>query len=140
MDAQPQSSTNTTSSQLSGYRIVNMNLLGEMFKQLLCPNCRTPSIDLQVNLKPARGSDICIAGLHSVLIAHCETCNQTVASTATSEKTVPDLGITVNIRAVASARNCGVSYQQLTQFTAGLRESVVACQEECYSSGVFRNS
>ena len=26
MDAQPQSSTNTTSSQLSGYRIVNMNL------------------------------------------------------------------------------------------------------------------
>ena len=31
MDAQPQSSTNTTSSQLSGYRIVNMNLLGEMF-------------------------------------------------------------------------------------------------------------
>ena len=30
MDAQPQSSTNTTSSQLSGYRIVNMNLLGEM--------------------------------------------------------------------------------------------------------------
>ena len=49
MDAQPQaqSSTNTTSSQLSGYHIVNMNLLGEMFKQLLCPNCRTPSIDLQ---------------------------------------------------------------------------------------------
>ena len=78
MDAQPQSSTNTTNSQLSGYRIVNMNLLGEMFKQLLCP---------------ARGSDIGIAGLHSVLMAHCETCNQTVASTATSEKTVPDLGI-----------------------------------------------
>ena len=71
MDAQPQSSTNTTSSQLSGYRIVNINLLGEMFKQLLCP---------------ARGSDIGIAGLHSVLMAHCETCNQTVASTATSEK------------------------------------------------------
>ena len=65
MDAQPQSSTNTTSSQLSGYRIVNMNLLGEMFKQLLCPNCRTQSIDLQE--KPARGSDIGIAGLHSVL-------------------------------------------------------------------------
>ena len=49
MDAQPQSSTNTTSSQLSGYRIVNMNLLGEMFKQLLCPNCRTQSIDLQLS-------------------------------------------------------------------------------------------
>ena len=114
-----------------------MNLHGEMFKQLLCPNCRTPSIDLQV--KPARGSDIGIAGLHSVLMAHCETCNQTVPSTATSEKTVPDLGITVNIRAVASARNCGMGYQQLTQFTAGLRESAVACQEECYSSGVFRN-
>ena len=110
MDAQPQaqSSTNTsTSSQLSGCRIVNMNLRGEMFKQLLCPNCRTLSIDLQV--KPARGSDIGIAGLHSVLMAHCETCNQTVASAATSEKTVPDLGITANIRAVlASARNCGI--------------------------------
>ena len=154
MDAQPQaqSSTNTTSSQLSGYRIVNMSLLGEMFKQLLCPNCRTPSIDLQV--KPARGSIIGIAGLHSVLMAHCETCKQTVASTATSEKTVPDLGATANIRAVASARNCGMGYQQLTQFTAGLdipqvmhqrtyqriasglRESAVACQEECYSKAV----
>ena len=115
-----------------------MNLLREMLKQLLCPNCRTPSIDLQV--KPARGSDIGIAGLHSVLMAHCKTCNQTVASTATSEKTVPNLGIIVNIRAVASARNCGMGNQQLTQFTTGLRESAVACQEECYSSGVFRNS
>ena len=76
MDAQPQSSTNTTSSQLSGYRIVNMNLLGEI----------------------------------------------------------------ANIRAVASARNCGMGYQQIIQFTAGLRESAVPCQEECYSSGVFRNS
>ena len=92
-------------------------------------------------MKPARGSDRGIAGLHSVLMAHCETCNQTVASTATSEKTVPELGITANIRAVAwIARNCGMGYQQLTQFTAGLRESAVACQEECYSSGVSRNS
>ena len=48
--------------------------------------------------------------------------------------------IIIIIRAVASARNCGMGYQQLTQFTAGLRESAVACQEECYSSGVFRNS
>jgi len=57
MEPAPQpssSSASTTSSDLSGYRVVNMNLLGDMFRELLCPKCKTPSIDLQV--KPARGS------------------------------------------------------------------------------------
>ena len=38
---QPSTSTSSTSSSLSGYRIVNMNLLAGLFRQRLCPQCKT---------------------------------------------------------------------------------------------------
>ena len=149
---QPSTSTSSTSSSLSGYRIVNMNLLARLFRQLLCPQCKTQSIDLQV--KPARGSGTGTAGIHSVLLAQCEKCNETITSAPTSEITVPDSVSVANIRTVASARNCGLGYKQLIQFMAGVdipqvmhlrtyqriaekvHESAVACQEECYIQAV----
>ena len=81
---QPSTSTSSTSSSLSGYRIVNMNLLAGLFRQLLCPQCKTQSIDLQV--KPARGSGTGTVLL--VLLAQCEKCNETITSAPTSEITI----------------------------------------------------
>ena len=144
---QPSTSTSSTSSSLSGYRIVNMNLLAGPFRQLLCPQCKTQSIDLQV--KPARGSGTGTAGIHSVLLAQYEKCNETITSAPTSEITVPDSVSVANIRTVAS-----VGYKQLIQCMAGVdipqvmhlrtyqriaekvHESAVACQEECYIQAV----
>ena len=97
---QPSTSTSSTFSSLSGYRIVNMNLLAGLFRQRLCPQCKTQSIDLQV--KPARGSGTGTAGIHSVLLAQCEKCNETITSAPTSEITVPDSVSVANIRTVAS--------------------------------------
>ena len=145
--SQPTPSSSTTTSNLTGYRLIDMNLLSGVFRKLLCPTCKSPSIDLRV--RPARGTGA--AGLNSVLLAHCLKCDKTQASAPTSETTSPCNKSVANVRAVASARNCGFGYQQLTRFMAGLdvpqvmhlrtyqriahhiHDAAMLCLDDCYS-------
>ena len=57
---------------------------------------------LTLQVKPARGSGTGMAGIHSVLLAQCEKCNETITSAPSSEITVPDSVSVTNIRTVAS--------------------------------------
>ena len=98
-----------------------MTLLEGMFKQLLCPQCKTPSLDLQV--KPAvtdSGLDLQVkpvvrdsgtnrrTGLNSVLMAHCVKCDKTAATSPAGETTGPDCGATAPA-GETTGPDCGVT-------------------------------
>ena len=130
-----------------GYRLINMNLLSGLFRKLMCPSCSTTSIHLRV--RPVRGS-----GINAMMLAHCVKCDSTIASAPTSETASGNQTSSASIRTVASARNCGFGYQQLTHFMAGLdvpqimhrrtyqriahhvHDAAITCMDQCYSKAV----
>ena len=61
-----------------GYRLINMDLLGGLFENLLCPKCKSNTIELQVC--PVRGS-----GMNATLVVHCVRCDSTQGSIPTCE-------------------------------------------------------
>ena len=58
--------------------------------------------------------------MNAMLIVHCVKCDATQVSSPTSETVAGHQHSVTTIRTVASARNCGIGYQQLVCFMAGL--------------------
>ena len=133
---QPSLSSVSISDVTAGHCLINMDLLGDVFRKLLCPTCFTPSIYLRV--KPA----------------HCVKCDATQVSSPTSENVAGHQHYVPTIRTIASASNCGIGYQQLVRFMAGLdvpqvmhigtyqriarhvHDAAVTSMDQCYSTAV----
>ena len=98
-----------SSDSLSGFRLVDIILLGQMFSQLLCPSCSEATIEL-------RASPIRRSAMNTKLSAYCTTCKSTQASSSTSETVPRSLSSVSAIGTVAASRNCGFGYEQLCRF------------------------
>lgn len=131
----------TPSENLSGCRLIDMSMLSSLFEDILCPHCQQPCIYLQ---------EIKRLGLNSHLCLSCINCNILISRASTSQEIGPYKISTSNIRIVASSRNCGIGYDKLVKFCAGLdmpqpihlktyqkiarkvHTSAMIAQEECY--------
>ena len=91
-----------------------LHLIVSLIQQLLCPVCKSGPLTLHEH-SLGQGS----VGFHSQLKVKCQKCDDYVAVTLTSDLT-KNKGSTTNMRAVASARNCGIGFSQLINFFTGM--------------------
>ena len=97
------------SSDITGFRFVDISMLTEVFQMLLCPECKAGNISIEEeSMKMGFASTITVA-------CEKEKCNFS-ASFCTSSKV--GHSYEVNRRALLAARNIGVGHQGLTKFAA----------------------
>ena len=102
--------SNTTTG-IIGNRIVSMVLMSALIAQMACPKCLKPGCTLEETKR---------LGLISHLKVCCGKCGNII-----SAKTSPTVGgrlktSETNLRAVISGRDCGMGFQKIVRFFAGL--------------------
>ena len=90
---------------ISGYRLIDMELLSSMFSGLLCPECYACTLTLSD--VPSKKK-----GLASLLTIKCSSCGHSVES-YTSKISTKDKTFDINYRAVYAMRECGQGHSSL---------------------------
>ena len=98
----------------TGSRLCSFHLIVGLISQLVCPICKAGPLTLY-----EQPLGLGTVGFHSQLKVNCATCGDSIARTHTSETLASRASIT-NVRAVASARNCGIGFSQLIKLFSGM--------------------
>ena len=91
---------------MDGYRLIDMRILSELIECLLCPECKSPCIQIYENLAAKKG-------LASSVVLTCQCDFQ--RSFYTSKRA--GKGFEVNRRMVYAMRACGNGYSGIEKFT-----------------------
>ena len=102
-------STPTKKSDITGYRLVDMEILSTIVSTLSCPFCKQATIKLSENNSRKMG-------LASSLKVKCTSCDEYCEEFYTSS--VKKKSFDVNVRAAYSMRSCGQGFVGLQRFTA----------------------
>ena len=98
-----------------GQRIYSFISVSTLLSTLKCPKCLCGPLELHE--QPLTTGSI---GLHSTLLVKCLECKLFVSKSRTCKTIEPGRMSMIGLRAVASARNVGVGFQQLVRLLAGM--------------------
>ena len=100
------SSLRSQEEPVTGYRLINLEILNTVFNALACPKCHQQKLILKDNVAKKRG-------LASFLFAFCSNCEYEKEFYTSSQQT--DRSFDVNKRIVYAMRACGQGYSGIKQ-------------------------
>ncbi|RUS69872.1 hypothetical protein EGW08_022368 [Elysia chlorotica] len=93
--------------------ITDLSTINQLYKVALCPQCKTPSLQLYNNKVRDRSYAV-------FLELRCTLCEDTLGSTYTSKKTTIDQSVDCNRRAVLAGLTVGLGHAGLMKLSEGL--------------------
>ena len=102
------SNTPKSTEPVTGYRLVNLEILNTVFATLRYPDCHEQKLELKDNIARKKG----LASLLYIICSKCEYKNEFYTSTQQSDKSFD-----VNKRIVYAMRSCGQGYSGISTFS-----------------------
>lgn len=102
------STTPKTTEPVTGYRLVNLEILNTVIATLRCPDCCEQNLELKDNTARKKG----LASFLYITCSKCDYINEFYTSTQQSDKSFD-----VNKRIVYAMRSCGQGYSGISTFS-----------------------